>query len=125
MSYRVSGSINVYADEAFDSGEIEITTDADGIIDLMRENSITIGEVVDEYQLQSGEEYSPTTSAEDVDAYIKCANFSELKDINRWVMSKLEDLYATEITKRVKLEDRLANSASTVASVDTSLHTSN
>ena len=49
MSYRIRGEVTVDAEDLHYQGEISVTTDVEGILELMEENKIQLADVVKEH----------------------------------------------------------------------------
>ena len=132
MSYRLRGEISVDVEDF--QYEIEVDVNGpEGISQLMDENNISTAELVEYQNEYTNDDYTPKPTKDDLIAYTNELDFKEIIEILDSYLGTLRYLYRQEQqmcaelqSEKETLKIRIRELEPTpVASVDTSLHTSN
>lgn len=111
MGYLVRGEIVIDVEEHHRDGSIDINTDADGIIDIMNENCITLEELI---------EMHPDTidlpiNNEKVKQFLNNCTYTECENFKRIIDSQMRTLYFDKLDEITELRDFYSNATPNVS----------
>lgn len=108
MSYRVRGEVTVDVEDYAYNGDIEISTDVEGISELMSENNITTMELVDYQNEYGADEYRVDITDANIGEYIGSLNAAGVADLAERCVSTLKSRYDEALNAERQVRSDLA-----------------